>query len=115
MAVGVSAQASESETRAHLQIVKRAADADRDLGRRVALVELEVGVDDDLVHAHLLVELDIDQVRLWTVRPVHSTRAAVGVKRASPSRLAVQKDALPVGVDVVVAELLDAVSRLGGR
>lgn len=35
-----------------LQVVECAADANRDLGRGVALVELEIGVDGDLVYAH---------------------------------------------------------------
>ena len=47
-----------------LEVVEGGAGADRDLRRRVALVELEVGVDPDLVQPHLRVELDVDEVRL---------------------------------------------------
>lgn len=76
-----------------LQVVERAADADRDLRWRVALIELEVRVDYNLVDAHwkkhkrmigvssscgqgrksgmllrtLFVELNVDEVRLRSV------------------------------------------------
>ena len=59
-----------------LQVVEGAARADRDLRGRVALVQLEVSIDDDLVDVHLLVKLDVDQVRLGTVRSGHAQDGA---------------------------------------
>ena len=53
-----------------LQIVKRAPHANRDLGWRVAFIKLEVGVDGYLVHAHLLVELNVDEMGLRPIGPV---------------------------------------------
>jgi len=41
---------------------------DGDLARCVALVELEIHVEHNKLQLHLLLELDIHQVRLRTVR-----------------------------------------------
>jgi len=51
-----------------LQVVERRPSTDRYLRWRVALIEFEVRVNLDLVNAHLLVELDVDQVWLRAVR-----------------------------------------------
>ena len=53
---------------AHLQVMEVRACPYGDLARCVALVLLEIAVDPDLLYAHFLVELDIDQVWLRPVR-----------------------------------------------
>ena len=57
----------------HLDVMEGGASANGDLGGRVGLVELVVGVDLNLLHTSLFMELYVHQVRLRPVRPTAET------------------------------------------